>query len=118
MDDYVTYINMHKSTMLPHEYRGFMWTLDDITYNDMQVKFNDFYVDFDEEKQEVIIDFPLIKHFQFKGHFVWDRFLGFFKLDSPTTVKINNMEMKARISEDVKKDGYPLFYTPELSFSI
>ena len=114
----MNYVNLNKDKTLPGYFSGNNWSFTDINYEDMEIEYHNFNVGFDEKDKEVVIDFPLLKHFEFTGHFVHKYILGFIEIDAPATVKISNMEMKARISETVTKAGYPNFYTPKFSFSI
>lgn len=118
MKDYVQYLNLNKSHIWPEYFKSALWSFHDIHYEDLELDYDNFKVNFDGKKQEVEIDFPLFTKFVAEGRFELHHFLGLFGIDSPMQIRINDMEMKCRIGEKVGASGYPLFYAPEFSFDI
>jgi hypothetical protein len=47
MDDYVNYVNLNKEKVLPTEIKGHEWKIKNIKYEDMQVTFDRFSINFD-----------------------------------------------------------------------
>ena len=100
-EDYIQLLNLNKDKLWPKEFKGAMWKVSNIHYEDMALNFDRFNIDFEESTKEVKIDFPLMKSFVAHANFEFNHFLGMFAEKGKGTVKVGNMELKAIISEKV-----------------